>query len=174
MRARCLKAAPAGGHLFLYLYGARNWTLSCPTQPEDNDLTYNKSCQTQPDMWEFYVDSDFAGNAEIQNRRRSQIGIVALQNGFPVQWSSKVSSVAFADENIGEAHPDTSSGAAEVYAAGNSTYDFLFLAHVAAEMNIDFPRPFKIQMDNTAAECFAKGTVFKSKLKHIDCRQEWV
>jgi hypothetical protein len=29
-------------------------------------------------------------------------------------------------------------------------------------------------MDNTAAECFAKGTAFKSKLKHIDCRQEWV
>ena len=41
-------------------------------------------------------------------------------------------------------------------------------------MNIDFPRPFKIQMDNAAAECFAKGTAFKSKLKHIDCRQEWV
>ena len=110
----------------------------------------------------------------MQNRRRSQIGIVAVQNGFPVLWSSKVSSVAFADEAIGEAHPDTSSGAAEVYAAGNCTYDFLFLAHVASEMALDFPRPFKIQMDNSAAECFAKGTAFKSKLKHIDCRQEWV
>lgn len=124
--------------------------------------------------WEFYVDSDFAGNSEIQNRRRSQIGIVALQNEFCVFWSSKVSSVAFADVDIGEAHPDTSSGAAEVYAAGNCTYDFLYLAHVASEMNLDFPRPFKIQMDNSAAECFAKGTAFKSKLKHIDCRQEWV
>ena len=89
-------------------------------------------------------------------------------------WASKVSSVAFADADIGEAHPDTSSGAAEVYAAGNCTYDFLHLAHVASEMALDFPRPFKIQMDNTAVECFAKGTAFKSKLKHIDCRQEWV
>jgi hypothetical protein len=85
-----------------------------------------------------------------------------------------VSSVAFADVDIGEAHADTSSGAAEVYGAGNSTYDFMYLSHVAAEMELDFPRPFKIQMDNSAAEAFAKGTAFKSKLKHIDCRQEWV
>ena len=62
----------------------------------------------------------------------------------------------------------------KVYAAGNSTYDFLYLSHVASEMNMEFQRPFKIQMDNTTAECFAKGTAFKSKLKHIDCRQEWV
>ena len=158
--------------IFLYLYGARSWVLSCETQPEQVDLTYH--CAVKKETWEFYVDSDFAGNAEVQNRRRSQIGIVAVQNGFPVLWSSKVSSVAFADEAIGEAHPDTSSGAAEVYAAGNCTYDFLFLAHVASEMALDFPRPFKIQMDNSAAECFAKGTAFKSKLKHIDCRQEWV
>jgi hypothetical protein len=61
-----------------------------------------------------------------------------------------------------------------VYAAGNSTYDFLYLSHVASEMNMEFQRPFKIQMDNTTAECFAKGTAFKSNLKHIDCRQELV
>ena len=29
-------------------------------------------------------------------------------------------------------------------------------------------------MDNTTAEAFSKGTVKRSKLKHIDCRQEWV
>ena len=29
-------------------------------------------------------------------------------------------------------------------------------------------------MDNAAAQCFAEGSCFKSKLKHIDCRQEWV
>ena len=161
--------------VFLYLYGARNMVLSCHTQSEDVDLCYYRGeSSEEPTTWEFYVDSDFAGNAEEQNRRRSQIGIVALQNGFPVFWSSKVSSVAFADEAIGESHADTSSGAAEVYAAGNCTYDFLYLAHVASEMNLDFPRPFKILMDNAAAECFAKGTAFKSKLKHIDCRQEWV
>ena len=85
-----------------------------------------------------------------------------------------MSFVAFADADIGEAHPDTSSGAAEVYAAGNCTYNFLHLAHVASEMALDFPRPFKIQMDNAAAKYFAKSTAFRTKLKHIDCRQEWV
>jgi hypothetical protein len=163
--------------VFLYLYGARNWCLSCETQGTDMDLSQSAAISkeaTADGLWEFYVDSDFAGNCEAQNKRRSQIGIVALHNGFCVFWSSKVSSVAFADALIGEAHADTSSGAAEVYAAGNCTYDFLFLSHVAEEMGFDFPKPFKIQMDNTAAESFAKGTAFKSKLKHIDCRLEWV
>ena len=95
------------------------------------------------------MDSNFAGNSDPDAKRRSQIGIIAMQNGFPVFWSSKISSVAFADKDIGEAHADTSSGAAEVYAAGHCTYDFLFLSHVAGEMRIDFPRPFKIQMDNS-------------------------
>ena len=29
-------------------------------------------------------------------------------------------------------------------------------------------------MDNDAARCFADDSCFKSKMKHIDCRQEWV
>jgi hypothetical protein len=29
-------------------------------------------------------------------------------------------------------------------------------------------------MDNAAAQAFAENTTFKSKLKHNDCRQEWV
>jgi hypothetical protein len=89
-------------------------------------------------------------------------------------WSSKASSVAFADERINEAHADTSSGAAEVYAAGNATQDFLHLSHVLSEMGIDFPSPAPIQIDNSAAIVFAKNTAHKSKLKHIDARQEWV
>jgi hypothetical protein len=32
----------------------------------------------------------------------------------------------------------------------------------------------KLEMDNTAAEIFCNETAFKTKLKHIDCRQEWV
>ena len=32
----------------------------------------------------------------------------------------------------------------------------------------------KVQVDNTTAELFAKGTVKNSKLRHIDLRQEWV
>lgn len=69
-----------------------------------------------------------------------------------------MSSVAFADERIGQAHPDMSSGAAEVYAAANASMDFLHLNHVMQEMNIPFPEPYCLQIDNTAAKAFAKGT----------------
>ena len=90
-------------------------------------------------------------------------------------WGSKVSSVAFAHPDIGEAHADTSSGAAEVYAAANATYEFLHLSYIADEMALeDFPMPIPLQLDNTTAEAFANNSAFKSKLKHIDTRQEWV
>ena len=41
-------------------------------------------------------------------------------------------------------------------------------------MYLDFPAPITLQMDNTTAEAFINHTAFKSKLKHIDARQEWV
>lgn len=85
-----------------------------------------------------------------------------------------MSSSASCGRNCWRVSQDSSLTKTARAAAGNCTYDFLYLAHVASEMNLDFPRPFKIHMDNSAAECFAKGTAFKSKLKHIDCRQEWV
>jgi hypothetical protein len=82
--------------------------------------------------------------------------------------------VAFASPLIGEAHADTSSGASEVYAAGNATLDFMHLSYVMDEANIPFPIPFSLHMDNTTAEAFCNDTVVRSKLKHIDTRQEWV
>ena len=110
----------------------------------------------------------------VQNKRRSQNGYTAVFNEAPVFWASKVSSVCFAHPKIGEAHADMSSGAAEVYAAGNATQDFLHLSYVAEELGIGFELPFNLQIDNTAAEAFANDTVIKTKLKHIDCRQDWV
>ena len=41
-------------------------------------------------------------------------------------------------------------------------------------MGIPFPKPFILQMDNDAARIFADDSCFKSRMKHIDCRQEWV
>lgn len=37
-----------------------------------------------------------------------------------------------------------------------------------------FPEPFNLQMDNAAAQIFSEGTCKHSKMKHIDCAQEWV
>ena len=41
-------------------------------------------------------------------------------------------------------------------------------------MGLDFPFPFTLEMDNSVAEIFCKGSAQKTKLKHIDCRQSWV
>ena len=105
-----------------------------------------------PDLnfgWTFYCDSDFAGNDEKQNKRRSQNSFVALLNGAPVFWYSKVSSVGFAHPDIGKAHADMSSGAAEVYAAANATFDALhmllscelLLPHTEHKLNIPTQKP---------------------------------
>ena len=89
-------------------------------------------------------------------------------------WVSKVSSVAFAVPEINEAHADVSSAAAEIYAAANAANEFLHLSYVIEELGMNFPKPFKLRIDNTDAITFVKGTCFKTNLKHIDCRQEWV
>jgi hypothetical protein len=160
-------------HLCDYLRGTADLCIAAPMYQQDIDPTK----PTVPDAelgWQFFSDSDFAGNTEVQNKRRSQSGFIALLNGAPVLWGSKVSSVCFAHPDIGEAHADISSGAAEVYAAGNATFEFLHLSYTADEMGIPFPKPFTMQVDNKAAIAFSDNSAFKSKLKHIDVRQEWV
>ena len=142
--------------------------------PNPNIDTHDKQHSANNQGWSFYCDSDFAGNAETQNKRRSQNGYIALCDGAPVLWGSKVTSIAFASERIGEAHPDRSSSSAEVYAADNASQEFVHLSYVAEEVRIPFPKVIYLQMDNTAAKCFADNSCFKSKLKHIDCRQGWV
>ena len=91
--------------------------------------------------WQFFCDSDFACNTEEQNRRRSQNGYIITCDGAPVHYGSKVSSIAFAHPDIGESHADISSGANEIYAAGNATQECLHLSYVVDEMGMDFPQP---------------------------------
>ena len=110
----------------------------------------------------------------MQNKRRNQNGYIATQNDAPVNWASKVSSVAFAHPDIGEAHADISSVAAEIYAAANATYNILALSYSTDEMGISFPVPVDLQMNNSTAEVFVNDTAYKTKTKHIDVRQKWV
>ena len=77
--------------------------------------------------WQFFCDSDFAGNTEEQNRMRSQNGFIDTCDGAPVLYGSKVSSVAFAHPDIGESHADVSSGANEICAAGNAKNANIYL-----------------------------------------------
>ena len=64
--------------------------------------------------------------------------------------------------------------AAEVYCAANATFDILALSYIVEEMGMDFKLPAILRMDNAAAEVFTINTANKTRLKHIDCRQEWV
>ena len=110
----------------------------------------------------------------MQNKRRSQNGGIAIQNGGVVWWMSKVTSIAFAHQDIQEAHADFSSGASEIYCAANAINGILGVSYVADEAGLDFPKPIPVQMDNTTAIAFCKNSVYRSQLKHIDCRQKWV
>ena len=169
-------ALDAAKRMCRYLRDHANLTLSAPIWEIDNTLCVLSDDHTETDdqVWAFFCDSDFAGNSEEQNARRSQNGIIAIENGAPVWWSSKVSSVAFAHPQVGESHADISSGAVEVYAAGNAVNDFLHLSYAVEESGMTFPLPIRLQIDNAAAEAFIKRTAAKSRMKHIDCRQEWL
>ena len=87
---------------------------------------------------------------------------------------SKASSVTFDLPRIGEACADMSSAAVEIYSVWNATMIIMGLSYVVEEMGMIFPFPFTLEMDNDAARIFCPGTAHKTKLKHINCRQEWV
>jgi hypothetical protein len=161
-------------YAFRYLKGSADMCIASRIHSPDQDLKTIFNQATTPDTWRFTVDSDFAGNNEPQNKRRSQNGALATLNGGPVMWKSSVKSVAFAHPDIGESHPDTSSGAAEVYAAANATFEMLQLSYISEEMGMPIIKPMLLEMDNKTAEVFTNNTAFKTRLKHIDVRQHWV
>ena len=124
--------------------------------------------------YEFFSDSDYAANAEPQNKRKSQCGYVALRNGAPVDWYSTSHATTFSNSRMKEAHADTSAAAAEVYAAGNAVKDILALSYIHEESGFSPFLPAVLRVDNAAAIAFADDSCNKTELKHIDVRQEWV
>ena len=71
-------------------------------------------------------------------------------------------------------HADVSSAAAEIYAASVALSEICHLSYVADEMGMGIKLPFVLQVDNAACLAFSKDQVQRSKLRHIDARQEWV
>ena len=55
------------------------------------------------------------------------------------------------NENFDKDHPDRSSGALETCEAGNATMDILHRSYIARETEIQFPKPFVLQIGNDAA-----------------------
>ena len=143
--------------------------------------------------WRFYCDSDMGSNPEPGNRRRSQLGYIALWGWVPIVWSSKVTSVGFTMDALPAgfvsklppvtAHPDfkeehvaTSSAEAEIYSLALFTNELLSLSYAVEEAGFEFPKPAVVQVDNQAAIAFSRqaDTGGRSKLRHIDLRQQWV
>ena len=144
----------------------------------------------------FYCDSDQSGNKESQNKRRSQLGSIAVLGDCPLTWGSKATAVQFQEEeytaavsaavsditggipvchaNITELHADMSSAAAEVYAASIALSEFLHLTFILDEMGLGLISPIVLEVDNSTAIAFADDSGKRSKMRHIDCRQRWV
>ena len=49
-----------------------------------------------------------------------------------------------------------------------------YLSYVSDEMGVPIRLPFKLQVDNSTCLAFGQDQIQRSKLRHIDCRQEWV
>ena len=98
-----------------------------------------------------------------------------MGGGAPIVWKSTASSEAACNSKFAEMHPSLSSGEAEIYAASNATMEFLHLSYVVEEMNLpNFPKPIQLQCDASTALAFMGNTCRRSRLKHLDVRQDWV
>ena len=64
---------------------------------------------------------------------------------------------------------------AEIYSLALFTNEILSLSYAVEEAGFKFPKPAVVQVDNQAAIAFSRqaDTGGRSKLRHIDLRQEW-
>jgi hypothetical protein len=177
MAAPCKGALKALKHLIAYCKETQYWC-------------FRQTAGSKDVSWSFYSDSDHAGNAESQNERRSQLGRMAMLGSVPIDWGSKASSVKFGEDAwrtdvplgglpvchplVKDLHTDVSSAASEIYAASVALSEFLHLSYVSDEMGWSMDLPLEIQVDNAAAIAFGGGSTRRSKLRHIDVRQQWV
>jgi hypothetical protein len=157
------------------------------------DLCLHQPWGTDPETfgWRFASDSDQSSNTELNNKMRSQLSFIATRGHAPVMFGSKSKlmtrpsldsfgkSIRGLDKptchpKMKQLHADVSSAAAEIFAVSIALNEFLHLAYVTDEMGFFFPRPIELQVDNSTAIHFSKGSTRRSKLRHIDARQEWV
>ena len=113
-----------------------------------------------------------------------------MNGDAPISWGSKASAVQMshdciraarqeltptANARIKDMHADLSSAASEIYSAAIASYEIMYISYVCREAGIAYPDgPIPLLIDNTTCIAFAKNSVSRSKLKHIDCSQQWV
>ena len=126
------------------------------------------------DHWEFFSDSDFSADDNPDQQRASTQGLIAICNGMPVLWRSGKATFATAISTVTPGHADTSVAASEIYAASEAINRFIALTLLGEDSLRQIQLPITLQVDNSSAIAFANGTVQRSKLIHVDCRQWWV
>ena len=137
--------------LLRYLNGRPDFTLVA-TRPKTSST----------DEWQFYVDSDLAGEAPRDTTSRT--GAIFLLNKMPVHWMSKK-------------QPKTcfSSAASEVFAFSEAVKDARLLLWRAEELGVDVKYPFTMLEDNAATVSYQHSTTPYSKLRGVyNLRDDWV
>ena len=124
-------------------------------------------------VWSFYADSDHATNPEPQNKRRSQHGALAMIYKTPVHFRSTAKTHAKAHTQLDE-HAAGSSVESEVYGCATAAREHLGVSYKAHALGIPFPLPMPLALDNEGCEAFMKGTAAPSRMRHVDCNQQWV
>ena len=143
------------------------------------------------------TDSDHAGNAEVQNKRHSQLAHMQQRGKAPGglgKQGTSVQTVAWPQEDgslntaateatgptptchsmVRDLHADVSSASDEIYAGSIGLSQGIWLSYVSEELSIDFPMPIAAGADSASAVAYANGTVKHSKIRHIDARQDRV
>lgn len=122
------------------------------------------------------TDASQAGVVTPDGMRRSQLANILRMNQAPIIWRSTTRTVtARIIESVPVESAPLSVGESETYALSNGIQDNLHFSYVCEEMGMnDFPSPMTVFTDSTVAIAFSQGTCKRSKLKHIDVRQQWV
>ena len=110
-----------------------------------------------PNEVNHYVDADFGGDKVT---RRSTSGYVAMMNGGPISWSSKIQKLAA-----------QSSAESEIYAATDCVKEALHLRLLLQEVTGDFSsEPVTLHEDNQACIQLAHNLRGSKAAKHYELR----
>ena len=124
--------------------------------------------------WHFYSDSSHLTFCDASTTLVSQWGGLGMCGTAAVWFASKNSGIAKAHPRLPDGHVDSAVAASEVYAAGNTTREMLYMSYLSEDAGVPYPETAVLQVDNTATIAFAKNSVRSSKMRHIYVRQQWV
>ena len=115
------------------------------------------------DVVEYYSDAGHGGNVPYDYC--SQTGIMLILNGAPVYWASKKQAQGVS----------YSSAMSEIYALSETVRAARLHAWMCDEMMVSINLPLVVQVDNSQAISFQRGTCLNSRLRGIvDMRKAWV